>query len=408
MRAACILLTLLASLALPRGADAQAEEYKLNKQDRVLLRVMRWDPLNATHVLWQGVSGEFTLTEGGVLLVPLVGQIEAAGLEVGALADELEQRLQRSAGLSEPPDIAVEVIGHLPVYVLGDVAAPGAYPFRPGLSGEQALALAGGFLRVPTDPLNNAGANMGALRLSGEIRLLDAQLAALDAERARFLSDLEGLEAQGDDADTAPLPDGLQGKILASTRAAREAQGTQIAELETVLRGQVERLGAQIALRTDQIEVVRQELESVSSLKERGLAVNTRVSALTNSLNDLEAKRLQLEIARLTAEQQLNLAERDALTLVGEARSEGLEQLNRIENDIVRLRTQRQTAATLYDEAIAAGLVSESSLDGELVTQFSVTRGTSPTAKEIEPTGALQPGDTLYVRRQRQVAPTTE
>lgn len=57
MRAACILLTLLASLALPRGADAQAEEYKLNKQDRVLLRVMRWDPLNATHVLWQGVSG---------------------------------------------------------------------------------------------------------------------------------------------------------------------------------------------------------------------------------------------------------------------------------------------------------------------------------------------------------------
>ncbi|SDK91750.1 polysaccharide biosynthesis/export family protein [Aliiruegeria lutimaris] len=408
MKVSVIFSTLIALLLSPFAAAALAEEYQLNSQDRVLLRVMRWDLETSTYVLWQGISGEYALSDGGILRVPLVGQVPAAGQEIGVLSDELERRLRRQAGLSEPPDVAIEVIGHLPVYVLGEVASPGAYPFRPGLSAEQALALAGGFLRVPTETLNTSGSNIGVLRLAGEIRLLDAQLAVLENERARFVYDLQGLEPESGGENASVLPDGLQGKILVSARSARDAQGSRIADLKEVLRSQVEHLGAQIELRTNQIEITRQDLESVSTLKERGLAVNTRVSALTNSLNDLEAKRLQLEIARLTAEQQLNLAERDALSLVGDARSDALEQLNRIENDIVRLRTQRHNAETLYDEAVAAGLVTGSSLTGELVTQFRVTRGAGSVATAIDPTARLQPGDTLFVHRHRLEAPVSD
>jgi polysaccharide export outer membrane protein len=43
------------------------------------------------------------------------------------------------------PHVAAEVEGYRPFFILGEVAAPGQYPYVPNMTVESAVAIAGGF-----------------------------------------------------------------------------------------------------------------------------------------------------------------------------------------------------------------------------------------------------------------------
>jgi polysaccharide export outer membrane protein len=47
--------------------------------------------------------------------------------------------------LLRDPSIAVEVVSYRPVYILGEVAKPGQYPYQPGMTMLTTVAVAGGF-----------------------------------------------------------------------------------------------------------------------------------------------------------------------------------------------------------------------------------------------------------------------
>ncbi|NDW53532.1 hypothetical protein [Aliiroseovarius sp. PrR006] len=195
-----------------------------------------------------------------------------------------------------------------------------------------------------------------------------------------------------------PCPRGIEGDILDATQKARAAQGERLRDLQDVLREQIDRMTAQITLRSEQIERTTAELADVTSLKQRGLTVNTRVNALTTALNDLESKKLQLESAR----QQLNRAERDTLALTDDARARTLEQLNRVDRDLARLGIRLATSEALRAQAVASGLAVPDPLVEEL-TEYHVTRvvdGT-PVSLTIGSTDPLMPGDTIEVEVSR-------
>ncbi len=385
-------------------AVAHAESYELLEHDRLLLRAMRWDPVVSSFVQWDGVSGEYKIGPDGTLMVPLAGQIQASGNTLESLSKLIETRLRRQVGLAEPPHVAIEVIDHLPVYVLGDVTAPGAYPFRPGLTAQQALALAGGPLRPPLQL--GSGNDFQTLSLGGEIRLLTTQIAALENERERLTTDLDALSSEDQDA-TAEIG-GLEGQILAATQTARSGQGVSLRELQEVQEQQIKSLEEQLKLREEQIEFTRKDLESVNELKERGLAVNARVTALNISLSNLISERLNLEIALLNAKQQLNRAQRDELALVDTARSQALTRLNQVEQELLTLRTRLATAQTLHNEVVAAGLATDAEPVGETVIEYSVTRESKLLSDAFDAVGALLPGDTLVVSRTVILSPNTE
>jgi polysaccharide export outer membrane protein len=48
-------------------------------------------------------------------------------------------------GYIREPSVAVEVEAYRPFFILGEVAAPGQYPYVPNMSVESAVAIAGGF-----------------------------------------------------------------------------------------------------------------------------------------------------------------------------------------------------------------------------------------------------------------------
>jgi polysaccharide export outer membrane protein len=49
------------------------------------------------------------------------------------------------SGYIRDPSVAVEVETYRPFFILGEVAAPGQYPYVPNMSVESAVAIAGGF-----------------------------------------------------------------------------------------------------------------------------------------------------------------------------------------------------------------------------------------------------------------------
>lgn len=396
---------------LTATGPARAADYQLAPQDRLALRVAQWSPTQQNYVRLDAVSGEYTINADGMVSIPLIGTVKAGGETIAALSEVLTTRLRRQVGLSELPEIGLEVVGHQPVYVLGDVASPGAFPYRPGVTARQALALAGGFLRPGATTA--AGAFSDALRHEGEIRTLTAELASLQSNRERILADLQSLAAQNGTAATAkagaasatasvtPAAAPMQPidtKILAARQTSRQAQSARIRELQTVLRGQIDKLNEQIALRRAQVDEHKKELKGFADLKDRGIIANTRYVALSSTVNDLEAKRLQLEIAWLTAQQQLNAAERDEATLFDDARSQDLTQLAQVEQDIAAAQIRLQTVKQLHAQAVAAGLAAPLA-DQEYVTKYQVTRSQDGATKSFDaaPGEALRPGDLVTI-----------
>ena len=59
------------------------------------------------------------------------------------LAAEIAAKLRN--GYIREPSVAVEVETYRPFFILGEVAAPGQYPYVPNMSVESAVAIAGGF-----------------------------------------------------------------------------------------------------------------------------------------------------------------------------------------------------------------------------------------------------------------------
>ncbi len=91
----------------------------------------------------ENLSGEFFIDGAGMVSLPLVGEVPAAGKTVAAFRAELESRL--SDGYLNDPRVSAEVLNYRPFYILGEVEESGEYPYTDGLTVMNAVARAGGF-----------------------------------------------------------------------------------------------------------------------------------------------------------------------------------------------------------------------------------------------------------------------
>lgn len=89
------------------------------------------------------ISGDYQIDGSGAISVPLAGRIRAAGLTPAQLERALVTQLTRG-GLKEPR-VNVQVTTYAPFYVHGEVERSGEFPYRPGLTVMDAVAIAGGF-----------------------------------------------------------------------------------------------------------------------------------------------------------------------------------------------------------------------------------------------------------------------
>jgi polysaccharide export outer membrane protein len=75
--------------------------------------------------------------------MPLIGAVPARGRTPQGLAADIAARLRN--GFIREPSVAVEIESYRPFFILGEVQAPGQYPYVPNMTAESAVAIAGGF-----------------------------------------------------------------------------------------------------------------------------------------------------------------------------------------------------------------------------------------------------------------------
>ena len=131
-----------ASVAYPAGAmmasalayaPPTAASYTLDSGDR--LRVVVFGQ--------EGLTNSYVLDASGQIAMPLIGTVPARSLTTEQLSARIADMLRQ--GFVREPHVAVEIEAYRPFFILGEVAAPGQYPYSPNMTVETAVAIAGGF-----------------------------------------------------------------------------------------------------------------------------------------------------------------------------------------------------------------------------------------------------------------------
>lgn len=91
----------------------------------------------------EGLTNSYAIDAAGAITMPLIGPVPARGRTPAGLAAEITARLRN--GYIREPSVAVEIEAYRPFFILGEVAAPGQYPYVPNMTVESAVAIAGGF-----------------------------------------------------------------------------------------------------------------------------------------------------------------------------------------------------------------------------------------------------------------------
>ena len=91
----------------------------------------------------EGLTNTYSISAGGTITMPLIGSVPARGRTPQGLAADITARLRN--GFIREPSVAVEVESYRPFFILGEVQAPGQYPYVPNMTVESAVAIAGGF-----------------------------------------------------------------------------------------------------------------------------------------------------------------------------------------------------------------------------------------------------------------------
>ena len=91
----------------------------------------------------EGLTNTYAIDAGGSITMPLIGAVPARGRTPAGSPLTSPASLRR--GFIREPSVAVEVEAYRPFFILGEVAAPGQYPYVPNMTVESAVAIAGGF-----------------------------------------------------------------------------------------------------------------------------------------------------------------------------------------------------------------------------------------------------------------------
>ena len=90
------------------------------------------------------VSRTVPVRPDGKISLPLLNDVQAAGLTPAQLAAQITESLKKYV-TNPQVTVIVTTINSQRVYILGEVTRPGAFPLIPGMSVLQALSSAGGF-----------------------------------------------------------------------------------------------------------------------------------------------------------------------------------------------------------------------------------------------------------------------
>jgi exopolysaccharide production protein ExoF len=387
------LVWLLLCLAVCAGTTAAFadSDYRLSLSDKLTIRVVEWQDADSSLTNWTALAGDYVVGADGHVTFPYAGSIKAAGETTTALAAALRDGLRQALGLTDPPDISVEVTSFGPVYVTGAVKTAGAYPYAPGLSVIKLVSLAGGTrTSLSTD-------DRDVITMQGTYDVLRAQRVRLLIHVARLDASLAGkdqitLPAEIDKvADIQPIVTAETAEMTAESKQLSATIGSFDSQ-QTILSKTLDSLGQKQTLTEAQLKSMREQLDKTQGLVDNGLAVAARVSSLQTSVTDLETRLLDIQTAQLRAEQDLagigvqrEKASSDRFLAMSQERQQTSAQLAEVD---LKIATQERLI-------VDASGIDAAAADADPIYQYTIQRGGSQiAATDNDP---VLPGDVVTV-----------
>lgn len=405
--AACA--TAISALPISALADTVSSDapYVLGPQDGLAIRVNSLRRDTGEIYTWGPLSDDFSVGADGMIFLPIIGQLTASGRTPEALAVLISEEMRKVANLVEMPSTTVEVISYRPLFIMGAVQQPGRYPFQPGMTVLQALGTAEGFARSP----DMAMTQRDAIAASGSVRELIAEIITLQAREGRFLAESEGGEAaivfpveltsrMNDD----PRVKTAMMHVTERYQAGREALDAEISAIESaklLLEEELEALDSKVESLTLQQDIYSEELRLSTDLLQRGLIVSTRQTDAENARLTIGNSLLDVQLAKLRAQQALQAADRDAINLRARYRTDALDNLAATRAQIDQNRDELQTAQALLTVAMSQSMETMDTFQpGSFTPQYRVVRSGPAGHDEmvVMEDFLLQPGDVLQVQ----------
>jgi len=285
MRALNILMLLLALIVSP-AAYAQSE-YHLQPGDSVQIWVEQYADM----------SRMVTLAPDGRISLPLVGIITADGLTLDDLEATLVTKLQPF--LTEAVSLSVALVPserNAPsIFIAGDVAEPGVYPFRQGMTVLHAVAVAGGPYRATL----LAADQDRAIELESSLTNGQARMAELTVTIARLNAQIAG-KTQIDMSSASPnLPSSAyierEQALLGMQSDYLGAQQDSLKRLLAVNQSTIEGINGQIDSMQQRIALSQERLTAATTLVERGVMQAAQMREIEINIVDMEGTLSQLK-----------------------------------------------------------------------------------------------------------------
>lgn len=266
------------------------------------------DVLDVTVFRVPELSHEVRVDVDGKIAFPPLGRVDVTGQTVDAVAALLRDALAQGQILSEPR-VTVALAETRPLFIGGDVATPGAYPYQVGLTVRRALALAGGLGFSRTRGAEEAA----TLRRERDAATID--LLRQRARLERVTAELDGAESFEPAVPAEGVAKAARAEILAlearrfaSDRAETEAEKAHLARDADLARARIGALADERELQRRLAERQTDEIARIRDIQARGLVSQARVTEEQRVLDSVQERAAANETEMAAAREGLETA----------------------------------------------------------------------------------------------------
>ena len=394
-------------VAAEERVDSRSE-YTLGPEDQVRVRVHEWRPSRDEIFEWKSLNNNdnYTVSLSGHIALPLLGNVFVRGMSTAELTSLIAIELKKRMDLLESPSVIVEVVRYRPFYIVGAVAKPGEYPYRPQLTVLKAYSIAGGRQRSA----------VGMMRLGREAIATRGELKTIDLAMQGLVSNIARLEAELANAEEIELPTSLMKRriiddaverivkrellVFDMRKKAFETQLDALDQLQSFLEQEIGSMQKRVELHDIQVDTVQQELDSILHLFKKGLASAPRKLALQRALAQVRGDGLRLESILMQARQDISKTKITIVDLQAKRTRDISAELRNAQAKLEELRSRTNSSKQLlFETEVTAPQIFSAQENRQMKPIFKVLRQSGSVSTEFvaDETTVVDPGDTIKV-----------
>jgi len=133
------------------------------------------DSLRITVFEQAELTNSYSIDKAGNIAFPLIGVVPARGRTTKQIEADIAMKLR--SGYIRNPDVSAEVDRYRPFFIMGEVGSSGQYVYVPGMTVQNAIAIAGGFTSRAYQGNADITRQVNGQVLNGRVPLSDPILA---------------------------------------------------------------------------------------------------------------------------------------------------------------------------------------------------------------------------------------